>query len=115
MDEKSKALLNKVNELLKEEGIDTENTEIDNTTMLKEYLLPGLKNSKDVLGSLYSFKSRERGGVAGKVKTKLQSLIINTVINVIEKQSMKQQKFNEITFKAIEALIKENEELRKRG
>lgn len=115
MEEKSKELLDKVNSLLKEEGIDNSVNDIDNSTLLKEYLLPGLKSSKDVLGSLYSFKSRERGGFIGKVKTKVQGLIINTVINVIEKQSMKQQKFNELTYKAIEALIKENEELRKRG
>jgi len=97
---------------LKEEGDNNTTGSIDNKTLLEEYLLPGLKGSKDILGSLYAFKSRARGGFVGKVKTTLQKIIINTVINVIEKQSMKQQKFNELTYKAIEGLIKENTDLR---
>lgn len=114
MDKKSSELLEKVNMILKEEGIDNTNAEIDTSTMLNDYLLPGLQNSKDILTSIYSFKSRSRDGIVGKFKTKVQSLIINTVINVIEKQSMKQQKFNEITFRAIEALAKENKELKEK-
>lgn len=106
----SDTILKKVESVLEEEGINTENK--SNSENLNEFILPGLKNSKDVLGSIYSFQMRQRQGFLGKLKSAFQNKIINTCINVIEKQSMKQQKFNELTYKAIEALIAENEELK---
>ncbi len=109
---KTEEILKRTKELLAEEGIDLENKEITSEEMLREFILPGIKNSKDVLSSIYTFKSRKRGGALGNFKTKLQNKIINTVINVIEKQGMKQQKFNELTYRAIEKLIEENNYLR---
>ena len=107
MEEKSKDLLNKVHELLKTEGVDVSNAEMDTQTLLKEYLLPGLKNSKDVLSALYSYQVKPRGGLVGKLKSLVQKKLTNSTINVIEKQAMRQQKFNELVYRTLEALIEE--------
>lgn len=106
----SEQMLNTTNEILKEEGAWEDSDRTPEETMLN-FILPGLSSSKDTLSSIY-YKSRERGGFVGKFKTKIQSVIINTVINVVERQSMKQQKFNGLVYKAVETLQKENEELR---
>ena len=107
----SKELLKNAEEILKNEGVDL-SQKTDSET-LKEYILPAMESSKDILSSVYAFNSRSREGFLGKIKTKIQQKIIFTVINVIEKQSMRQQKFNELTFRAVEKLIAENETLKK--
>lgn len=107
-------LISKAEEILENEDPNFNKNDLTPEQMLKDFILPGLKNSKDTLASIYDFKSRDRSGFLGGLKTAFQNKIINTVINVIEKPSMKQQKFNELTYKAIEALIAENEELKRR-
>lgn len=107
----SKNLISKAEKILDEEGITT--SSINPEEELAEFILPGLNASKDTLEAIY-FKSRSRSGFLGKIKTKLQEKIIFTVINVIEKQSMKQQKFNILTYKAIERLALENKQLREK-
>ncbi len=106
----SEEMLNTTNQILSEEGVDSKDMNNPNEA-LKSFILPGLNSSKDTLSSIY-YKSRIRGGFVGKLKTKIQSIIINTVINVVERQSMKQQKFNGLVYKAVETLEKENKELR---
>lgn len=105
----SKIVLNKAQDILDQEGLST--AQIKPEDELAEFILPGLKSSKDTLEAIY-FKSRQRSGLLGRLKTKLQNKIIFTVINVIEKQSMKQQKFNTLTYKAIEKLVNENKALK---
>jgi len=107
----SKELLKNAEKILKDEGVDL--TKKSDSETLIEYILPAMESSKDILSTIYAFNSRSREGVFGKAKTFLQRKIIFTVINVIEKQSMRQQKFNELTFKAVEKLIAENESLKK--
>lgn len=94
-----KKLINNVNEILLEEGFAFESEDHEKNL---EYILKALESSKDILSPLYSFKSRERGGFLGTIKTKIQNKIIFTVINVIEKQSQKQQKFNELVYRYIQ-------------
>lgn len=106
----SNELIKRAEEYLKEEGVDL-NEKTDEDT-LKEYILPAMESSKDILSSVYAFQSRSREGIPGKIKTYIQKKIIFTVINVIEKQSMRQQKFNELTYRAIQKLIAENENLK---
>lgn len=107
----SKELLKNAEEVLKDEGVDL--TKKSNSETLSEYILPAMESSKDILSTIYAFQSRGREGIAGKVKTFIQRKIIFTVINVIEKQSMRQQKFNELTYRAVEKLIEENESLKR--
>lgn len=107
----SKQLLKNVEAILIEEGVDL--TKKSDSETLEEYILPAMESSKDILSTIYTFQSRGREGFAGKVKTFIQRKIIFTVINVIEKQSMRQQKFNELTYRAVEKLVAENESLKK--
>ncbi len=107
----SKDLIKNAEEILVNEGVDVSKKSDSET--LKEYILPAMESSKDILSTIYAFNSRSREGFLGKIKTKIQQKIIFTVINVIEKQSMRQQKFNELTFRAVEKLIAENESLKK--
>lgn len=108
-------ILKKTKELLAEEGIDLDRTDKSPSEMLEEFILPGLKGSKDTLESIYSMQTRERAGILGKFTSKIQKKLINTVINVIEKQAMRQQKFNELSYKAIELLIEENKTLKNKS
>lgn len=114
MDNKEKDILEKVNKILESEGKDGKELNISKDELLRDFILPALKSSKDVLGSIYAFDSRERSGLLGGIKSKVQRKIINTVINVVEKQSMRQQKFNDLMYKAIEILIEENNNLKKK-
>lgn len=98
---KEDKLIQNVNKILEEEGV---NMNSNNTEENLQYILKAMESSKDILSPLYSFKSRERGGLIGKIKTKIQNKIIFTVINVIEKQSQKQQKFNELVYRYIQEL-----------
>jgi len=105
-------LMQNAKTVLENEGELSSADNLSTDQVLKEFILPGLKNSKDTLSSIYTFKSRNREGFFGRFKTFLQSKIIYTVINVIERPSMKQQKYNVLLYKAIENLVKENEELK---
>jgi hypothetical protein len=106
-------LMERARNVLEQEGSEFDETQKSPTEVLKDFILPALKSSKDVLGSIYSFRLRDKSGIIGKLKNSIQSKLVNTTINVIEKQSMKQQKFNELTYKAIEKLMEENDELRR--
>ncbi len=110
----SETLLKNAKNVLEQEGTEVNDLNKSPEEVLKEFILPGLKNSKDTLGSIYTFQTRQRQGFLGKLKTLIQDKLVNTTINVVEKQSMKQQKFNELTFRAIEKLIEENKELREK-
>lgn len=105
-------ILEKAKIILEKEGISLAEENKSPSEILRELILPGLDNSKDTLSAIY-FKSKHRSGFLGSIKTKIQSKIINTVINVVEKQSMKQQKFNNLLYKAIENLVIENDNLKK--
>lgn len=107
----SKELLQKAENYLANEGVDVSGKSDSET--LTEYILPAMESSKDILSAIYAFQSRSRQGFFGKIKTFIQRKIIFTVVNVIEKQSMRQQKFNELTYRAVEKLIAENESLKK--
>lgn len=107
-------ILKKTKELLAEEGIDLDRTDKSSSEMLEEFILPGLKGSKDTLESIYYMQAKDRGGFLGSLKSAIQRKLINTTINVIEKQAMRQQKFNELTYKALELLIEENKALREK-
>lgn len=112
MDQNSQELLKRAQKVLEDEGLYKENVDQSPSAVLKEFIMPGLKSSKDILSTIYTFQSRDREGFFGKIKTAIQRKIIFTVINVIEKQSMRQQKFNELTYRAIEQLIEENKDLK---
>lgn len=102
-------LLKKVNNILEEEGSSNTETYVNS---LDEFLLPGLSKTKDTMSHLYSFQPYPKGGLIGKLKNFILNKIKNIVVNILEKQSMRQQKFNDLTVKAIEELIKENKELK---
>ncbi|BCX13545.1 MAG: hypothetical protein KatS3mg085_077 [Candidatus Dojkabacteria bacterium] len=103
----SEMLRSKAKSILKKEGKLKESNE----NFLKNFILPGLEASKNILETIY-FKPPKRFGLMGKIKTFVQEKIIFTTINVIEKPSMRQQKFNNLTFKAIEEITKEIENLK---
>ena len=109
-----KEVLKKVRKVLEDEGYEFEDKNKSEQEILEEFILPGLKNSKGVLESLYSFQTRKREGLIGRIKSLIQNKIIGTVVNVIEKQSMKQQKFNELTYRAVERLVEENKKLKEK-
>ncbi|GAB4284436.1 MAG: hypothetical protein Kow0081_1610 [Candidatus Dojkabacteria bacterium] len=81
--------------------------------LMEEFILPGLYNSKNTLGSLYKFVPKQKSGIFGKLKNKFLHKMKNIVINVVERESMRQQKFNELTYQSIMNLQKQIDEIEK--
>lgn len=98
--------LDKTAKLLELQGETIDNKPQSEEEMLISYIIPGLENSKEILSGIYSQKTRSRKGFLGRIKSFLHQKLINIVINVIERPMVKQQKFNELTYKAIEILAK---------
>lgn len=103
----SEGLLNNVNQILTEEGSEDTNQYTDSLDILEKLILPGLKNSKNTMSSLYKYTPPQKGGILGKFKGMILIRLRNIVLNVVEAESMKQHKFNELTYKAIEELTAE--------
>src|SRR5688500_2884171 len=103
----STEILNNVNEVLANEGADTSNQYTDSLDILEKLILPGLKNSKNTMSSLYKYTPPQKGGILGKFKGMVLIRLRNIILNVVEGESMKQHKFNELTYKAIEELVAE--------
>ncbi len=72
--------------------------------LLEKFIIPGLENSKNILSSLYQYQPKDKAGLIGKVKNTILNKIRNVVLNVMEKQVMKQQKFNELMYEAVKIL-----------
>lgn len=100
-------LLKKAEEILEQEGSINKKEELSNVEFIEKFILPGLRNSKNTLSDIQGFEIRKTGGIVGKIRFFILSKIKNIVINTIEKQSAKQQKFNELVYQAIEKLVKE--------
>ena len=111
MPPKSEELLEKVNELLKQEGANVASKK-SASELLEEYILPGMMHSKSTLGSLYDYAPRNKSGFVGKLRNKVINKLKRITISTMEKPMIKQQKYNELLYKAIEALVEENKELR---
>ncbi len=104
-------VLKKVDDLLEKEGLNKE--DLSNDEKLSKYILPSLEQSKSTLSNLYKFQPNSNGTL-GKIKEKILSKLKNIVINVVERESMRQQKFNELTYQAIVALVEENKKLKEK-
>ena len=104
-------LLEKVNNVLKEEQVNFSN--IPNDEKLNSYIIPSLEQSKNTLSNLYKYEPIGKG-VFRKLKVMIFSKLKNIVINIVEKESTRQQKFNELAFQAICLIAEENKELKKK-
>lgn len=105
-------LLKKVDELLEKEGHDVK--KLSREQKLYEFVLPGLEKSKGTLSGLYKYEPRRKRGFLGSLKYKFLSKIKNIVINVVENESMRQQKVNELIFQAFVLLTEEIKELKQK-
>jgi hypothetical protein len=112
MDKASESILQKVNKVLEEDGMQV--PELTPEQKLHEYILPGMQSAKATLASLYSYKPKQYSGILGSIKYKILNKLKHVVLNVVERESMRQQKFNELTTKAIEALLEENKMLKEK-
>jgi len=107
-------ILEKVNKFLKEEGLDNWGDKTPEK-LLEEFILPGLQNSKNTLASLYQYSPTDKAGFVGNLKNKILHKVKNITLNVMERQSMRQQKFNELAYQAILQLVEENKKLRNKS
>ena len=112
MSDNSKEILNKVDAVLEEEGLATNATDKSPMNLLEKFIVPGLYASKNTLGNLYKYVPKEKFGFLGKVKNRVIGRIKNIVLNVVERESMSQQKFNELTYQAVLNLTEEVKKLR---
>lgn len=108
----SQNLLKNVDKILEEEGNLREIKPKSPIEILEELIMPAMEISKDTLSSLYSYEPPTKVGIIGKLKNKVLFRLRNIIFNVVEKQSMRQQKHNELVYKAIQQLIEENKSLK---
>jgi hypothetical protein len=106
-------LLQKVDELLAKEGHNV--SELTREEKLYDFVLPGLEKSKSTLSSLYKYEPRNKRGIFGAIKFKILSKLKNIIINVVERESMSQQKVNELTFQAFVLLTEEIKTLKEKS
>ncbi|MCA9381177.1 hypothetical protein KC678_02840 [Candidatus Dojkabacteria bacterium] len=99
-------VLKRIGELIEDEGISTKSN-LSTEELFKEFILPSLDQSKQTLSSLYKFEVKNYSGIFGKLKSKIINKIKNIVINVVERESMRQQKFNELVYQSLLLLIDE--------
>lgn len=96
--------------LKEKEGIDLLKQEFSEVEMIEKFLLPALKNSKNSLQSLYSYEPTQRHGFIGKLKTYIEKKVSNMVKSNLERQSINQQKFNDVVAQILEYLLIEVKE-----
>jgi hypothetical protein len=106
-------ILASTNEALKAEGISI-NEYSSPLEEVQKFLLPSMQNAKNTLAALYKFVPKQKFGVVGKLKNLILARLKNITLNVVERESMKQQKFNELTYQSIQNLTKEIEELKRK-
>lgn len=108
---KAEVLLKNVKYVLENEGTQTQK-EMTSLEKLYKYLIPAMQNSKDTLEVLYDYKPREKSGIVGRLKNKILNKLKNVTLSTIEKQAIRQQKYNDLVFQAIENLSKEIEAIK---
>lgn len=96
-------ILKKAEELLAEEQRSIPK-DIDSYEKLSKYILPALEKNKSTLASLYQFAPKTSSSFLGRIKAKILSKLRNITINVVERESMKQQKYNELVYQALTEL-----------
>ena len=108
---KSEELLEKVNQIIKNEGFAAPE-DLSSSEKLDKYIIPGIQNSKNTLAELYKFSPKDKQGFVGKLKNMILGKVKNITLNVVERESMRQQKFNELTYQALVEMKKELEGLK---
>ena len=106
----SQEILDNVDELLADEGMAVDSG--DKGSRLETHILPVLEKSRDIQSYLYSYEPPHAKGSVRNLKNTFLSKMRNIIINVMERVTMRQQKFNELTYQALVELQKENQELR---
>jgi hypothetical protein len=109
---KSQKLLENAKKIVESEGNNI-SKDLSPLEKISKYLIPAMENSKDTLEVLYDYKPREKSGFVGKLKNKILNKIKNVTLSTIEKQAIRQQKYNDLVFQAIENLKKEIEDIKK--
>jgi DNA primase large subunit len=105
--------LKKLDDYLTDHGLSASEY-LDTKAKLDQYGLPALAATKSILNDIYSYRPPTGDGILRKVKNKIINLIRNVSISTIELSTIKQNKFNELTYQFIDMLVAENKELRER-
>lgn len=111
---KTEELLDKVNNVIKKYDIGTVIEKKPPIIALQENIIPAMEQSKNTLGGLYKYSPNDKSGFIGKIKNLILGKLKNITINVVERQSMRQQKQNDLTYQAIQNLTAELQELKEK-
>lgn len=112
MEQNGEKLLDKVNDVLSDEGITLAKEKTDQLEMIEKYALPALQNLKEIQSGLYNEFFISPKGPFGKLKGMIIRKIANVSRNTVELSLMRQQKFNDNVASILEYLIEENKKLR---
>lgn len=84
--------------------------EISSEEKLSKYILPALEKNKSTLANLYQYAPKTANGFLGRIKAKILLKLRNITINIVERESMRQQKFNELVYQALLEMNRMREE-----
>jgi hypothetical protein len=112
MEKNGEKLLDKVNDVLLDEGITLSKEKTDQLEMIEKYALPALQNLKEIQSGLYNEFFISPKGPLGKLKGMIIRKIANVSRNTVEISLMRQQKFNDNVATILEYLIEENKRLK---
>lgn len=107
----SEEIIKKIEMMLEEEQRSIPK-EISSEEKLTKYILPALEKNKSTLANLYQYAPKTAQGIFGKLKAKILLKLRNVTINTVERESMRQQKFNELVYQAIVEMNKIRDEVK---
>lgn len=106
----SKTLLKNVDSILEAEGVQLD--DLSTQEKLQEFVFPGIENAKSTLSSLHKYKPQTGKSIPQKIKSYILMKIRNIVVNTVEAESMRQQKYNDMVYQALLLMHEENQVLR---
>ena len=111
MEKNAEELIDKVNEVLANEGMPLKKDKINQLEMIEKYALPALENLKEIQSGLYNEFFIGSKGPLGKLKAMIIRKIANVSRNTVELSLMRQQKFNDNVALILEYLVEENKRI----
>jgi hypothetical protein len=75
-----------------------------NTDKLSAYILPAMQHSKNIQSGLYSWEPPVGGGRWRQIKNWILLKCKSVVVNILERSFVRQQKYNELNYQALEIL-----------
>lgn len=105
--ENAKMFVSRMRELLNEEELGGMRREDDPDVLIREYVLPALESSKNVLADLYHDIHGGSGPFA-RIKRIIITKVANISRNTMERSMISQQRYNDMVYTLLKYLYEKN-------